>query len=80
VKIGVAYAAYMSNDEHLKYAKETLESVKSAEHEIVFCGVLNFSAKTEYTDYLRSKGMLLENPENNVSMAWNKAIAYLLTM
>jgi GT2 family glycosyltransferase len=68
----------MSNDQHLDYAKQTLDSITSSEHEIVFCGVNNFSAKREYIDYLQSKGTVIENPDNNVSMAWNRAIDTLL--
>lgn len=78
MKIGIGYPAYISNEDHFKYAKETLDSVKSEEHEIVFCGVENFISKPEYRQYLQSKGTVLQNPDNCVSMAWNRAIEFLL--
>lgn len=78
MKIGIGYAIYCSNDTHMDYAKETLESVKSAKHEIEFCGAINYTSKQWYDDYFRTKGHVLTNPENNVSMAWNRTSAYLL--
>lgn len=78
MRIGIGYASYMSNDIHFDYAQQTLESVKSQTHEIMFCGVVNYHSKREYTEYLQSKGTVLFNPENNVSMSWNKAIHQLV--
>jgi GT2 family glycosyltransferase len=78
MKVGIGFAAYIANDEHFRYAVETLDSVQSAEHEISFCGVANFIAKEEYNAYVQSKGDLLFNPENNVSMGWNRATRHLL--
>lgn len=79
MKIGIGYAAYISNDEHFKFAVETLESVRSEDHDLSFCGVLNLASRSEYEDYLKSKGTVLLNPENNVSMGWNRAIKFLLS-
>lgn len=78
MKIGIGAAVYISNDEHLRYAKETIESVKSAEHEIEFCFVVNFLGKREYREYLESVGTVLDNNENIVSRSWNRAISNLL--
>src|SRR3990167_2983719 len=72
MKVGIGYAAYCSNDTHFDYAKQTLESIKSADHEIVFCGANNFTSKINYDEYFASKGTFLINPDNNVSMAWNR--------
>ena len=79
MKVGIGYAFYGSNQAHFDYAKETLDSIKSAEHELMFCGVINYSARGEYDAYLRGKGMVINNPENNVSMAWNRSIRELLS-
>jgi len=78
MKIGIGYPVYVTNEAHFDFAKQTLESVQSKDHEIVFCGVVNMTSKTEYDEYFKSKGTLLVNPENNVSMAWNKAIRELI--
>lgn len=78
MKIGIGYAAYINNDAHFEFAKETLDSVRSTDHQLDFCGVVNLSSKQEYTSYLESKGAVLHNPENNVSMGWNRAINHLL--
>lgn len=78
MKIGLGYAAYISNDTHFDFAKETLDSVQSKEHEVVFCGVANLLSDPKYVDYLESKGTLLFNPENNVSMAWNRSVRHLI--
>lgn len=79
MKVGIGYASYLNNDIHFDFAKQTLDSVKSENHEIEFCGVINHSVSKEYDDYLKSKGTVLYNPENNVSMAWNRAIRTLLS-
>ena len=78
MKIGIGAAVYMSNDEHLRYAKETIESIKSKEHEIEFCFVVNYLSKSSYREYLESVGTVLDNYENIVSRSWNRAIDYLL--
>ena len=41
MKIGVATAIYVSNVKLFEYAKATLDSIQSEEHEIVTCGWLN---------------------------------------
>jgi hypothetical protein len=78
MKIGIAYPIYCSNDIHFDFARQTLESIQSKEHELLFCGVINFTSKSDYDNYFRSKGTVLSNPENNVSMAWNRGIKTLL--
>jgi len=78
VKVGIGYAAYLGNNEHFKYAKETLDSIVSKQHELEFCGVVNYANRHEYIKYLETKGAVLTNPENNVSMAWNRAMDHLL--
>lgn len=78
MKVGIGVAVYISNDEHLRYAKETIESIKSAEHELEFCFIVNYLAKAEYRTYLESVGTVLDNNENIVSRSWNRAIIFLL--
>lgn len=78
MKVGIGAAAYISNDVHMQYAKETIESVKSQNHEIEFCFVVNYLAKSSYREYLESVGTVLDNSENIVSRSWNRAIDLLL--
>lgn len=78
MKVGIGAAVYMSNDVHFQYAKETIESIKSKDHELEFCFVVNYLAKKEYREYLQSIGTVLDNNENIVSRSWNRAIDYLL--
>lgn len=78
-KIGIGYCAYISNEAHFRYAKETLESAQSKEHELVFCGVVNYVPDQNHQFFLQKFGRLLVNPENNVSMGWNKAINNLFS-
>lgn len=78
MKIGIGAAVYISNDEHLRFAKETIESIKSEDHELEFCFVVNYLAKASYREYLESVGTVLDNSENIVSRSWNKAIGFLL--
>jgi hypothetical protein len=79
MKVGVATAVYISNDAHYTYAKETLDSISSDEHELIFAGVLNVpSLKDEWETAFTSRGELLPYEENNVSRAWNRGIHHLL--
>ena len=78
MKIGIGAAVYISNDVHLQFAKETIDSIKSKNHEIRFCFVVNYLAKASYREYLESVGTVLDNTENIVSQSWNKAINFLL--
>lgn len=78
MKIGIGAAVYISNDVHLQYAKETIDSIKSQNHELQFCFVVNYLAKKEYREYLQSVGTVLDNYENIVSRSWNRAIDFLL--
>jgi GT2 family glycosyltransferase len=79
MKVGIGAAVYISNEEHFQFAKETIESVKSADHELIFCFVINFVAKREYRDWLNAHGIVLDNTENIVSRSWNRAIETLIT-
>jgi len=78
MKIGIGAAVYISNDDHFQFAKETIESIKSVEHELIFCFVVNYLSKPEYREYLNSMGIVLDNYENIVSRSWNRAIDTLL--
>lgn len=78
MKVGIGFACYISNDEHFRFAKETIESIKSKEHELEFCFVVNYLGKSEYRKYLESVGVVLDNNENIVSRSWNRAIDQLL--
>jgi len=78
VKVGIGFAVYISNDEHFRFAKETIESIKSEDYELEFCFVVNYLGKSEYRNYLESVGTVLDNNENIVSRSWNRAIDFLL--
>lgn len=78
MKIGIGAAAYISNDIHFDYAKQTIESIKSAGHELEFCFVVNYLGKSSYREYLETVGTVLDNSENIVSRSWNRAIVLLL--
>lgn len=78
MKVGIGAAAYISNDEHFRFARETVESIRSEEHELEFCFVVNYLGKSEYRNYLESVGTVLDNNENIVSRSWNRAIDNLL--
>lgn len=78
MKIGIGYAAYMTNDRLLKFATDTLGSITSEQHELVFCGFRNSPMPQHYIEALDRYGHTHENDENNVSRAWNRAINHLL--
>lgn len=78
MKIGIGFAAYISNDLHLDYARQTIESLHSAEHELALEFCVNYVSRIEYWDYLESQGKVIENEENIVSRAWNRVIEDLL--
>lgn len=78
MKVGIGAAAYISNDVHMQFAKETIDSIKSEEHEIEFCFIVNYLGEASYREYLESIGTVLDNTENIVSRSWNRAIDLLL--
>lgn len=78
MKIGVAYAAYVTNQQLLRYAVETLESITSAKHKLSFAGYLNHSLDAEGRAELERFGPLYENDENCLGRAWNRGIDRLL--
>lgn len=78
MKIGIGYAAYITNDRLMEFARGTLNSMVSQEHELVF-----HASVTKYTDDLYPEGLSEWGdvgimPENNVSMGWNRAIGRLI--
>jgi len=78
MKIGVGGAAYITKPEHARYAELTLNSIASAEHEIVQCWWLNSPMRAEWQQIFDRRGHTHINDENNVSRAWNRAIHHLL--
>lgn len=78
MKIGVGAAAYVTTRAHVELARSTLESITSDEHELAFCFFLNAPVPAETQQLLESYGHVHANDENNVSRAWNRAIACLL--
>ena len=78
MKIGVALAIYVTNDQLYAHAKETLESIQSAKHQIITCGWENAALKSEYQGIFTERGHYHSNDENNVSRAWNRGINCLL--
>lgn len=81
MKIGIGFAAYISNDKHLDFAMQTLRSIVSKEHELVFMCHVNYAAKMFYITSLEDRGVMVRrNDENIVSLAWNRGIEGLLEM
>lgn len=78
MRVGVGYAAWITNDRLLNFAVQTLGSITSTEHELVFCGWRNSPMPPHYVEALDRFGHTHENNENNVSRAWNRAIHHLL--
>jgi GT2 family glycosyltransferase len=76
MKIGVAYAAYISNPVLLGFAVDSLRSIQSAEHELVFVGHSNHSMPAEWQMRLESFGPIAANERNNLSRAWNRGIQH----
>lgn len=75
MKIGIAAAVYATQNDHFKCAVETLESISSEEHELVWSFWLNAPLQEEWKAPFTARGGLHENDENNVSRAWNRGIA-----
>lgn len=78
MKIGIGYAAYIRTEGHFNFAKETLASITSDEHELVFGGFANNQIPMLWRAELERYGWVADNNENNVSRAWNRAIDTLL--
>ena len=78
MKIGVAAAVYITNERLFEFAKETLDSISSEEHEIITCGWMNAPLLPEYEGPFTARGHLHPNDDNNVSRAWNRGIDCLL--
>lgn len=78
MKVGVATAVYLANEQHYKLAKETLETIQTDEHEIVTCGWINKAFPDWWREPFTERGHLHDNDENNVSRAWNRGIDCLI--
>jgi GT2 family glycosyltransferase len=77
MKIGIGGAAFFSNERHVALAVETLDSMKSLEHELEFAFFMNWVPPLGIKE-LSKYGRVFDNDRNNVSRAWNRAICYLL--
>jgi len=78
MKIGVGYAAWVTSPKLMEYAVDTLNSITSEKHELVFCGWRNSPMPSDVFAKLGSYGHIHDNDENNVSRAWNRAINHLI--
>jgi GT2 family glycosyltransferase len=78
MKIGVTYAVYITGDRLFDYAIESLKSIRSAKHELVFAGQLNAPISDEYRAALEEYGPLYDTGENCLARAWNMGINRLL--
>jgi GT2 family glycosyltransferase len=77
VKIGIGAATYIANDEHFRMARETYESARTREHELVWTFGATHIAP-QYRAWFEERGEVWDTSENNVSMAWNGCIKRLL--
>lgn len=78
MKVGIGYAAYISNQRHLDFAIETLSSISSSENDLEFCGWINRPTPAEWVAELNKFGHTHQNNENCVSRAWNRSINHLI--
>lgn len=78
MKIGVAYVAYITNEELMQLARETLASITSEQHKLVFEGWLNHEIAPEYRKELERYGKVYDNDENCLARGWNRGIESLL--
>jgi GT2 family glycosyltransferase len=77
VKIGIGGAAYFTTQPHITLAMETLNSIRSAEHDLEYVFFLN--SPTSYgVPELAEFSDVYRNDRNNVSRAWNRSIDLLL--
>jgi hypothetical protein len=77
MKIGMAAAVYIANDEHFNMARETFESARTVEHELVWSFAINHLAD-QYRPWFEERGEVWETGENNVAKAWNGCVERLL--
>jgi len=77
MKIGIGAATYIANDEHFRMARETYESARTQEHELVWSFGATHIAP-QYRAWFEERGEVWDTSENNVSMAWNGCIKRLL--
>ncbi len=85
MKIGIVVPAYINNDDHLYFTKQTIDTIKTS-HEYEVVVVENrvapemwdkyFNAMSEFKNSDGSPITRIQNPENNVSMAWNRGIQH----
>lgn len=81
MKIAITFPVYIKNEDHLFFTKQTVESIKTV-HDYTLILVVNYLADSMKDQFNTFVGTLPEpyeviyNPENNVSMAWNKGINY----
>lgn len=78
MKIGVAYVAYLSGETLLELAVQSLESISSEEHELVFSGWLNKPIPESWRRQLEPFGPVYDNDENCLARGWNRGINDLL--
>lgn len=79
MKIGIGYAAYITNQALFEHAIETLHSITSEEHELVFCGWRNNPIQAEWQVELDRFGHTHQNDANCVGRAWNRSINHLIS-
>lgn len=74
MKILIGIAVYVSNDLHVEFTEQTIQSIQTKhDHEVV---LINNYCAPEYRERLDLLGKVIPNDINCVSSAWNKAIDY----
>lgn len=74
MKILFGIAVYITNDLHLEFTEQTVQSIQTThDYEVVL--VNNYCAP-EFRDRLDALGKIIPNDVNCVSSAWNKVIQY----
>jgi len=85
-KIGLNIPVYLSSDILFDFTRQTVESIKSKEHELILNFVINYSLPQYYpnsnsfkTDASIRTVQVFDNPKGNeVPVAWNEGIKQLL--
>jgi len=78
MKIGLVTVPYITNDNHLAYAVESLNSLITKKHELYTVGVVNRWRESDYYRLQNYYKKIIYNDENILARAWNKGIAHCL--
>lgn len=80
MKVGIVFVPFITNNEHLRYSQETIESLQCSTHELIKIAVIN-QAHSQYRMWIDDNfNYIMLNEKNNLSRAWNKGITQALNL